>query len=120
MNNYFVSSLRSPFTLVTEPSFALTVFRLEPSLPPGASKLITPQLLNDLNREFYSRVSAEADILLTQTVINGTFCIRFAVGAVRTEKKHIDQAWVLLKRVGEASIEAWMKGLRASFGSFET
>lgn len=118
LNKRFISLLRLPFTLVTEPSFSLTVFRLEPSLAPKLSKFITPQSLNDLNREFYSRISARVDILLTQTVINGIVCIRFAVGAPRTEERHVDQAWAILQREAEASISAWVKGFKPGLESF--
>ncbi|KAJ3485385.1 hypothetical protein NLI96_g5001 [Meripilus lineatus] len=109
LNKYFVSLLRPPFTLITEPSFALSVFRLEPpSLPAEQASQVSKKSLDDLNRDFYSRVSACPDILITQTLINGMFCLRFAVGAVRTEKRHIDQAWALLQSHAEVSINSWI------------
>lgn len=103
LNKYFVSLVgsSSKFELVTEPSFALTVFRLVPS---SSDAMITEAALNSLNQSFYSRISARPDIWLTQTKINGVFCIRFAIGAARTTKEHIDKAWVLLNKEADAAL----------------
>jgi len=103
LNKYFVSLVgsSSKFELVTEPSFALTVFRL---VPPSSDATTTEAALNSLNQSFYSRISARPDIWLTQTKINGVFCIRFAIGAARTTKEHIDKAWVLLNKEADAAL----------------
>ena len=54
--------------------------------------------LNDLNRALYSRLMENSDRLyLTQTMLNGVVCLRFAIGAQRTEDEHIDRAWELIK-----------------------
>ena len=39
--------------------------------------------------------------MLTQTELNGVFCIRFAIGAIRTEVCHIEQAYHLLQKEAE-------------------
>ena len=90
----FVSLLHSSemFALVAPPSFALSVFRI---VPKGAEPM-TKQTLNDINRQFFGRISNRNDILLTQTELNGVFCIRFAVGAQRTTEQHIQRAFDLL------------------------
>jgi len=93
----------SLFSLVTTPSFALTVFRIEPSLSPTAPACD----LNDLNKEFYTRLSQRTDILLTQTELNGVFCMRFAVGARATEEGDVLWAWEVIKEVGEAVYHEW-------------
>ncbi|KAI0696521.1 pyridoxal phosphate-dependent transferase [Cytidiella melzeri] len=111
LNNYFVSLLRScpDFSLVTEPSFALSVFRLSPasivSTESDSGNLQT--ILNDLNKSYYARLSARHDLALTQTKLNGIFCIRLAIGAARTKKEHIDHAWQALKEEAQAAISAW-------------
>ncbi|KAF7789995.1 hypothetical protein EIP86_000943 [Pleurotus ostreatoroseus] len=111
LNKYFVSLVNqsSSFSLVTEPSFALSVFRLKPpsaaSLPPESVE----ESLNELNQSFYRCVTARPDILLTQTKLNGTYCIRFAIGAVRTQKHHIDHAWALLQEEAGVAIAEWSK-----------
>ncbi|KAI0783433.1 pyridoxal phosphate-dependent transferase [Abortiporus biennis] len=111
LNNYFVSLVKqSPsFSFVTKPSFALTVFRLTPQLHEGSKISPTQESLNDLNREFHNRTLTRPEILLTQTVIDGVFCIRFAVGAERTTKEHIDKAWALIQEEAEVALGIWAK-----------
>jgi aromatic-L-amino-acid decarboxylase len=90
--------------LVTAPSLALSVFRLNPCIGATAYSLTD---INILNRIFYDRISARRDILLTQTVLNGVACIRFAIGVLRTEERHIDQAVKLLQDEGRSAIQEW-------------
>ncbi|KAF8602719.1 hypothetical protein BDV93DRAFT_533368 [Ceratobasidium sp. AG-I] len=127
----------SLFELVVPPSFALTVFRLVPptTLPtpiattPNPDHPISTQetdlspetttatasstlksahsKANALNRAFYARISARKTLLLTQTDLSGTFCIRFAVGAVRTEEKHIREAVDVLTEEAQATLDEW-------------
>lgn len=102
MSDYFVSLVRSSsdFSLVTPPSFALTVFRLAPVGVPQAQ-------LNTLNRAFYARLAARTDMMLTQTDLNGVFCVRLAVGAARTQRVHIDKAWAAIQAEGSAALLEW-------------
>jgi aromatic-L-amino-acid decarboxylase len=95
----------SQFELVVPPSFALTVFRL--TAPKGNGDLAS---LNAHNRIFHRRLSS-SDLFLTQTDVNGTFCLRFAVGAVRTEEEHILAAWDVLCAEAGPSLEEWVKSL---------
>jgi hypothetical protein len=62
---------------------------------------------NALNRAFYARISARENILLTQTDLVGTFCIRMAIGAVRTEEKHVQEAFDLLVEEAQATLREW-------------
>jgi aromatic-L-amino-acid decarboxylase len=94
-------------SLVTPPSLALTVFRVEPRPTFPQQTALSMDGLNNLNRLFYSRISDRDDILLTQTVLNGVFCIRLAVGATRTDSVHIQRARDLLEKEAEMAIEAW-------------
>ena len=87
--------------LAAEPSLALSVFRLKHSHASSAIEL------NELNRVFYGRICARHDIMLTQTMLDGLDCIRFNVGATRTENKHIDQAIQLLLCEGRIAISEW-------------
>lgn len=106
LSEHFVQLVKKSdiLELVTEPSLALSVFRLNPSVGTRTYSLTD---LNNLNRIFYDRISARHDILLTQTVLNGVACIRFAVGVLRTEERHIDQAFRLLQEEGYIAIEEW-------------
>ncbi|KAG8756451.1 hypothetical protein FRC12_010558 [Ceratobasidium sp. 428] len=62
---------------------------------------------NALNRAFYARLSARKTLLLTQTDLAGTFCVRFAVGSVRTEEKHIREAVDVLIEEAQATLREW-------------
>jgi aromatic-L-amino-acid/L-tryptophan decarboxylase len=93
----------SQFALVTPPSYAMSVFRLEPK-GIEQSNVVS---LNNLNRLFYERISARSDILLTRTELNGIFCIRFAVGAARTDETHIQRAFDLLCTEAESAIRTF-------------
>jgi aromatic-L-amino-acid/L-tryptophan decarboxylase len=82
---------------VTPPSFALTVFRL---LPGSAGNTEELDDVNTLNKAFYSDLQSRPDLALTQTLLGGVFCVRFAVGAARTEQKDIDKAWTIIEEAG--------------------
>jgi aromatic-L-amino-acid decarboxylase len=94
-------------SLVTPPSLALTVFRLEPKLTALKQSTLSPESLNNLNRLFYGRISVRDDILLTQTILNGIFCVRLAVGAARTDSDHIQKAYDLLNKEAKMAVEIW-------------
>ncbi|KAJ7745685.1 hypothetical protein B0H16DRAFT_1855814 [Mycena metata] len=81
--------------LVTAPSLALTVFRAAPKSgdATGAQAEMEKEKksaenelthLNALNASFFARLARRPDLAITQTVLNGVFCVRFAVGAART------------------------------------
>ncbi|KAH9942073.1 pyridoxal phosphate-dependent transferase [Amylocystis lapponica] len=115
MSEYFVSLIQSSpdFSLVTPPSFALTVFRLTPQSALPSAQSLTEAQLNELNRAFYARLAARTDITLTQTDLNGIYCVRFAVGAARTQRVHIDKAWALIQEEAGSALEEWKAKLRA-------
>jgi aromatic-L-amino-acid decarboxylase len=107
LNNSFVESIRgcTIFGLVTLPSFSLSVFRLVPGLAGNTKDL---ESVNTLNRAFYSELQTRPNIALTHTSIGGVFCIRFAVGSIRTEQSDIDNAWMTIRESGEKTLA--MKG----------
>ncbi|KAG8746154.1 hypothetical protein FRC10_006020 [Ceratobasidium sp. 414] len=85
----------------------------EKDLVTGASPETTTHAIpvktktNALNRAFYARLSARKTLLLTQTDLAGTFCVRFAVGAVRTEERHIRDAMDILVEEAQATLREW-------------
>lgn len=115
LNQHFASLIESSkeFSLVTEPSFALSVFRLTPELAGNLTEVQRPEELNSLNRIYHARLNSRPDIYLTQTMLNGTFCIRFAIGAARTTKAHIDRAWEILQEESKVVIQEWSEKQKA-------
>lgn len=89
---------------MTPPSFALTVFQL---VPQSEQPPLATETLNDLNRALFTRISSRDDILLTQTEVNGIYCIRLAVGAQGTEERHILNAFHAIHQEAEIVLEEW-------------
>ncbi|KAI5119405.1 hypothetical protein M0805_005948 [Coniferiporia weirii] len=94
LNDRFAALVRSSdeLFLMTDPSFALSVFSMQ--VPKTAVDKAAAQ--NDLTYKLYNKLSARKDITITKTALNGMLCIRFAVGAARTEERHIDTAFELI------------------------
>jgi aromatic-L-amino-acid decarboxylase len=89
--------------LVAKPFLALTVFRLAPKSLPH----LTALELNALNRAFYARLASRSDIAITQTDLNGVFCVRMAIGAEKTVERDVDRALDLIGREGRATLREW-------------
>ncbi|KAJ7497029.1 pyridoxal phosphate-dependent transferase [Mycena latifolia] len=86
--------------LVTPPSLALTVFRLAPPH-------LDPAALNPLNAAFFARLAARPDLAITQTVLNGVFCVRFAIGGARTTEVHVRAAFDAIVEEARAALALW-------------
>lgn len=99
-------------SLVTQPSLGLSVFRLDPRTESDEQPALTLESLNELNRLLYGRISARNDIMLTQTTLNGIFCIRLAVGATRTTEVHIRAAYDIICKEAETAFEMWAQTRR--------
>jgi aromatic-L-amino-acid/L-tryptophan decarboxylase len=115
LNNLFATLILNSdnFSLVTRPSLALTVFRLLPeSETDDQPAALSLESLNELNRLFYGRISARNDIMMTQTNLNGIFCIRFVTGATRTSEVHVYAAYDILCREAETTLELWAQSHR--------
>jgi len=109
LNQLFVKLIQDSedLTLAVPPSLALTVFRLSPKLNSANQPALSTESLNELNRIFFGRLSARHDIMLTQTSLNGTFCIRFVVGATRTTEQHIRDAHDIIEKEAKIALEVW-------------
>lgn len=78
--------------LVARPSFALSVFCVRVPGETADSAIVQ----NELTLKLAQALSARKDITITKTVLNGIYCLRIAVGAERTEERHIDAAFELI------------------------
>ena len=94
-------------SLVTKPFLALAVFRVVPKPRKANQAAFSTESMNNLNRYFFRRLSARRDIMLTQTSLNGMFCIRFVVGATRTNEGHIQDAYNIIIEEAKSTIETW-------------
>lgn len=102
LNDKFVERIRESeqFCFVAKPFLALTVFRLAPKSLPHLE-------LNALNRAFYAQLAARSDIAITQTDLNGVFCVRMAIGAEQTMESDIDRALDVIGEEGRATLKEW-------------
>jgi len=75
--------------------FSTVCFRYRPDAtsPDGA--------VDDLNAALMDRVNRSGEVFLSHTRLRGRFAIRLAVGNLRTEERHVERAWELLR--GEAA-----------------
>ncbi|HEX8768963.1 MAG TPA: pyridoxal-dependent decarboxylase, partial [Jatrophihabitans sp.] len=51
---------------------------------------------DDATRDLLQAVNASGQAYLTHTVLDGRFAIRMAIGAVLTERRHVQAAWQLI------------------------
>lgn len=82
----------SSFELLAPAPLATVCFRLKPAN-------IAEEELNDLNKQFLEKINGTGNIFLTHTTLNGKYTIRFVVGQTNTEKRHIAQAWQIIRNV---------------------
>ena len=54
------------------------------------------------NAQIVARVNASGTVLVTQTTLGGKYAIRVAIGAFRTEERHVREVWRCLQESGES------------------
>jgi aromatic-L-amino-acid decarboxylase len=75
--------------------FSTVVLRFAPD---GSSR----EDQDDLNQAIMDRVNDSGDVFLSHTVLNQRFCLRVALGNLRTEEQHVDRCWELLRESAQA------------------
>ncbi|MFL5755120.1 MAG: pyridoxal phosphate-dependent decarboxylase family protein [Chloroflexota bacterium] len=53
--------------------------------------------IDALNEQLMVRVNSAGEVFLSHTRLGGQFAIRLAVGNLRTEQRHVERAWELLR-----------------------
>jgi aromatic-L-amino-acid/L-tryptophan decarboxylase len=76
--------------LVAPTPFSTVCFRYHPL---GASE----DELDRLNDRLLAAVNATGDVFLSHTRLRDRFTLRLAIGNLRTERRHIERAWALLR-----------------------
>ena len=54
---------------------------------------------NEASKNILEAVNASGKLFMTHTVLNGEYVIRFNIGAIRTDKCHLEKAWEQIKSV---------------------
>jgi aromatic-L-amino-acid decarboxylase len=70
--------------------FSLVCFRFAPA---GTS----PEDADAMNQRILDRVNASGRAYLSHTRLDGRIVLRLAIGNLRTERRHVADAWSLLK-----------------------
>jgi aromatic-L-amino-acid/L-tryptophan decarboxylase len=58
-----------------------------------------PSAADRLNERILEKVNATGEAFLSATRLNGRYVLRLAIGNVRTESRHVERAWHLLRSV---------------------
>ena len=80
--------------------FSLVCFRFAPA---GMSE---PER-DRANAEILERVNASGEVFLSHTRLNGALVIRLAIGNIRTELRHVERAWALLRSSATSVAGSW-------------
>jgi aromatic-L-amino-acid decarboxylase len=73
--------------------FSTVCFRYRPTALAGDE-----DALDDLNTQLMDAVNRTGEVFLSHTRLHGRFTIRLAIGNLRTEPRHVEHAWMLLRR----------------------
>ncbi len=61
------------------------------------NKNMNDEELNEFNKNLMNEINSSGKLFLSHTKINGKFTIRITIGGIRTEEKHILNAWELIQ-----------------------
>jgi aromatic-L-amino-acid decarboxylase len=64
--------------------------------PPGTDE----PTRDTMNEAAMHEVNATGETYLSHTRLHGKFTLRLAIGNLRTERRHVERAWELLRRAG--------------------
>jgi aromatic-L-amino-acid decarboxylase len=78
--------------------FATVCFRLRPRRYLGREgEPAVAEALDALNEAAMNLVNATGEVFLSHTKVNGMFVLRLAIGSIRTQRRHVERAWQLLR-----------------------
>ena len=90
--------------------FSVVCFRARPRGLSEDRELVR-KYLKMLNEMLMDSVNATGEVYLSHTAVGDDYALRFAIGNLRTEQRHIDRAWELLQ-THAARLDATMRPAR--------
>jgi aromatic-L-amino-acid/L-tryptophan decarboxylase len=64
------------------------------------------QTLDRLNETILERVNRTGEVFLSHTRLDGRFTLRIAIGHLRTERRHVERAWELVRDAARETISS--------------
>ncbi len=97
---HFASCVRQAqdWELLAPTPFSTVCFRFAPQGVDEATR-------DHLNEAILNRVNASGKVYLSHTKLRDHFTLRVAIGNLRTERRHIDEAWHLLQAAADATAQ---------------
>lgn len=80
----------SEFELIAPVNFGVVCFRAVPE------KMKTADELNTFNELLINKINRTGRLFLSHTKLNGMFTIRICISGIRTDEKHVKQAWNII------------------------
>jgi aromatic-L-amino-acid/L-tryptophan decarboxylase len=80
------------FEILAPVPFSTLCFRFRP-----AKQDLAPAEIDRLNEAVLNGVNASGQVFLSHTRLRGNFALRVAIGNIRTEKRHVETAWRLIR-----------------------
>jgi aromatic-L-amino-acid decarboxylase len=83
--------------------FGLVCFRWRPARLAGREgESAVAAALDEANERLMNRLNESGQLFLSHTRIDGRFSLRIAIGNVRTERRHVEHAWQLVREAAAA------------------
>jgi len=80
------------FEVMAPSPFGLVCFRYRPK-----GMAADDPKVDELNRELLARVNATGKALLTHTTLKGRYAIRWSIGSLQVQERHVRATWELVK-----------------------
>ena len=72
---------------------------------------IIESYLNDVNKEIMNTVNATGNIFISHTVVQNRIVLRLCIGNIRTQEKHVREAWEILQKFAKEIDQKMRKSL---------
>ncbi|HSD64280.1 MAG TPA: pyridoxal-dependent decarboxylase [Ignavibacteriaceae bacterium] len=83
------------FERMAEVNFSVVCFRFH---PPDISE---EKQLNELNEKLLNNINDSGKLFISHTKINDKFILRVSIAGLRTEEKHVKDAWIMIRKEAE-------------------
>jgi aromatic-L-amino-acid decarboxylase len=86
--------------------FSTVCFRWRPRELGDRDGTDREQALDRVNEAILERVNRTGEVFLSHTRLDGRFTLRIAIGHLRTERRHVERAWQLVREAARETLAA--------------